>query len=203
MTLYAAVKSIMDVLLASLILVLLFPLLSLISVMVFIDSGSPVFFHQDRLGRSGKPFRMLKFRTMVVGSESQVEVKADGSLRTSEDDPRITAVGRWLRMSSLDELPQFLNVIAGQMSLVGPRPDLLWQAQYYSEADRIKLCVKPGITGLAQVSGRNQLPWPKRLELDAEYVRKCSFSMDLFILFKTVKAVLCGRGVYEESKERS
>lgn len=199
---YGTVKTVIDVLLAAFILVLLSPLLCFVCVMVLADSGLPVLFCQDRLGRDGKPFRMYKFRTMVVGAHSMAPAKEDGSLLTSDDDPRITAAGRWLRRTSLDELPQLLNVIAGQMSLVGPRPDLPWQAQYYSEANRIKLSVKPGITGLAQVSGRNRLSWPERLTLDAEYVSKCSFLMDAAIIWRTVGVWLSGRGVYEQDSSK-
>ncbi len=188
----------MDVVLALLALILLSPALCIISLAILVDSGSPVLFRQDRLGRGGRQFTMYKFRTMIVGAESRARVKSDGSLLTGEDDPRITAVGRWLRKTSLDELPQLLNVIAGNMSIVGPRPDLPWQEQYYQEADRVKLRVKPGITGLAQVSGRNELPWAERLALDAQYVRECSLSMDIAIIFRTVGVVLSSRGIYEE-----
>jgi len=183
---YICAKTIMDVVLALLALILLSPALCIISLAILVDSGSPVLFRQDRLGRGGRQFTMYKFRTMIVGAESRARVKSDGSLLTGEDDPRITAVGRWLRKTSLDELPQLLNVIAGNMSIVGPRPDLPWQEQYYQEADRVKLRVKPGITGLAQVSGRNELPWAERLALDAQYVRECSLSMDIAIIFRTV-----------------
>lgn len=195
-------KTIIDVVLATLALLLLSPAFCLISLAIVVDSGPPVLFRQNRLGRGGRQFTMYKFRTMVVGSESQTKVKPDGSLLTGEDDTRITSVGRWLRKTSLDEVPQLLNVIAGHMSIVGPRPDLPWQEQYYQEADRVKLCVKPGITGLAQVSGRNELPWAERLALDAQYVRECSLWMDVAIIWRTITVVLSSRGVYEEEQTK-
>lgn len=170
--------------------------------MILVDSGAPVLFRQDRLGRNGRVFSMYKFRTMVEGADAKAPVKADGSLLTSDDDPRITSVGRLLRRTSLDELPQLLNVVAGQMSLVGPRPDLPWQEAYYTDANRVKLCVRPGITGLAQVSGRNELSWSERLALDVDYVQNCSLIMDAVIIWKTMAVVLSRRGIYEHSTSK-
>jgi lipopolysaccharide/colanic/teichoic acid biosynthesis glycosyltransferase len=147
-------------------------------------SRGPIFFVQERVGRDGVPFRMIKFRTML-----------DGINPVFPDAQRITGAGRWLRRYSLDELPQLVNVARGEMSVVGPRPTLAYQVERYDERQRGRLCVRPGLTGLAQVHGRNALPWSERIELDLAYVRTQSPRTDLRILGATFRAVLDADGV--------
>jgi len=161
---------------------------------IVLDDGRPVFFRQERIGLRGKPFRVWKFRTMVVGAATK------GLRETvSVDDERITRVGRILRDWGLDELPQLINVLTGEMSLVGPRPTLAYQVAQYNDVQRRRLEAKPGITSLAVVSGRNALPWRKRIELDVRYVDHASVWLDLRILLRTLWCVLVTReGLYGE-----
>jgi lipopolysaccharide/colanic/teichoic acid biosynthesis glycosyltransferase len=159
-----------------------------IAAAIRLESPGPALFRQERLGLHGRAFTAVKFRSMVVGA-------ADGEVREGERDPRITRVGRLLRRTSLDELPQFLNVLWGDMSVVGPRPDRIWRLEEYSTRERIRLQVKPGVTGLAQVSGRNALPRPERLRLDVEYVETWSLMLDLRVLLRTIGAVLRAEGI--------
>jgi lipopolysaccharide/colanic/teichoic acid biosynthesis glycosyltransferase len=173
-------------LVAALALVLLSPVVLVVASWIRIADGKGVLFIQDRAGRDGVPFRMWKFRTMVhdaVGLSRQLGISDPFGL--VEDDPRITRCGRFLRRTSLDELPQLVNVVRGQMSLVGPRPDVLPQVANYSEADRRRLAVKPGITGWAQVNGRDAIDWPQRFVLDRWYVDNWSPALDLKILWRT------------------
>ena len=169
---------------AAVALILLSPAIIAIAAWIRIADGRGVLFIQDR---DGVPFRMWKFRTMVhnaVGLSSQLGISDPFGL--VEDDPRITRCGRFLRRTSLDELPQLVNVVRGQMNLVGPRPDVLPQVANYSDADRRRLAVKPGITGWAQVNGRDAIDWPQRFELDRWYVDNWSPALDLRILWQTV-----------------
>jgi lipopolysaccharide/colanic/teichoic acid biosynthesis glycosyltransferase len=182
-----AVKSLGDRVLAAVGLVVLSPVFAGISAWILKESGRPVIFRQPRAGKDGKPFSMLKFRTMVpdaveVGRELGI---SDDPFGVVPDDPRITRSGRFLRRTSLDELPQLWNVLRGQMSLVGPRPDLLEQVANYAPDDRRRLAVKPGITGWAQVQGRDEIPWEKRFELDAWYVEHWSLGLDARIVAAT------------------
>jgi len=182
------VKWVGDRVVAAAALVILSPLFAAVAVWILATMGRPVFFVQDRAGRDGVPFRMWKFRTMVnnaiaVGQRMGLTADPFGLV---ENDPRITPCGRFLRRTSLDELPQLINVLLGQMSLVGPRPDVLPQVANYSAADRKRLAVKPGITGWAQVNGRDALTWPERFELDRWYVAHWSLWLDLRILWLTV-----------------
>lgn len=154
------------------------------------DSPGPVFFAQERVGRDGRHFRMLKYRTM------QVDAEAYAVAPTSQDDPRITAAGRWLRKTSLDELPQLLNVLAGSMSMVGPRPEMPFIVAQYEEWQKRRLDVKPGITGLWQVIGRKNLPLHLNMEYDFYYIRNQSLLLDIEILLRTAPAVLKGRGAF-------
>lgn len=177
-------------------LLLLAPLLLMISVAVRLSSSGPVFFRQVRLGIGGAPFQILKFRTMYTGCADLRN--ADGSTVSADDDPRVTPIGRLLRQSSLDELPQLWNVLRGDMSLVGPRPDQADQLRYYQGGEERKLKVRPGITGLAQIGGRNTISWSQRKRLDLEYVDNWSLAMDLTILARTVPYVLIRRGVNQK-----
>jgi len=182
------VKGIADRVLAAVALILLSPVLLVLSVWIMVTMGRPVFFVQERAGRDGVPFRMWKFRTMVndaIGVGQRMGLTAD-PFGLVENDPRITPAGAFLRRTSLDELPQLFNVLLGHMSLVGPRPDVLPQVANYSPDDAKRLLVKPGITGWAQVNGRDNLTWPQRFELDRWYVRNWSVGLDLRILWLTV-----------------
>ena len=177
-----------DLLVASVALVVLAPLMLLCALAVRRSSPGPVIFRQERLGLQGRPFHLLKFRSMIHNAPHLRN--PDGSAYSGAGDPRTTRVGRFLRATSLDELPQLLNVVLGDMSLVGPRPDQVDQLHFYTESEKRKLDVKPGITGLAQVSGRNNISWERRKALDVEYVDRHSFWLDLTILARTVPYVL-------------
>jgi lipopolysaccharide/colanic/teichoic acid biosynthesis glycosyltransferase len=188
-----AMARVRDLLIASVLLLLLSPVLLLCALAVRRSSAGPVLFKQRRLGQHGRPFQLLKFRSMY---HNVPDVRnADGSAHAGNDDPRVTPVGRFLRNTSLDELPQLINVLMGDMSLVGPRPDQVDQIRFYTETEKRKLNVKPGITGLAQVGGRNNISWDRRKALDVEYVDRQSFRLDLTILARTIPCVLLGRDV--------
>jgi lipopolysaccharide/colanic/teichoic acid biosynthesis glycosyltransferase len=174
--------------------VLLSPVFAAVALAIRVTSPGPVLFRALRAGVDGRTFGMLKFRTMQPGAPDLRN--PDGSTFNAADDPRVTRVGAWLRRTSLDELPQLWNVIRGEMSLVGPRPDLPDQLALYSTADRERLRVRPGITGLAQVRGRNRLSWEQRRQIDLEYVASHTMWLDLSILARTVPGVLFGRGVF-------
>lgn len=178
------IKRIMDTLLAIIALIIALPILLVIALAIKLSSKGSIFFIQKRLGEHGKVFDIYKFRTMVQEAE-----KVGTGIFTSHDDPRITKVGHLLRKTSLDEVPQILNVLKGDMSLVGPRPPVPYHPhkyEDYSDEQRIRFTVKPGITGYAQVIGRNTLTWDERIDLDIEYVENMSMMLDLKILFKTV-----------------
>jgi exopolysaccharide biosynthesis polyprenyl glycosylphosphotransferase len=194
-------KSVLDRAGSALLLVLLWPVLLTCCLLVRLDSPGPAFFVQTRVGRAGKPFRMYKLRSMCTGAESergllQDENDCDGALFKLRSDPRVTRVGRWLRRSSLDELPQLINVVRGDMSLVGPRPALPEEVATYDDATRRRLSVKPGITGLWQVSGRSDLSWEESVRLDIFYADNVRLLDDLAITARTVVAVTQGRGAY-------
>lgn len=186
-------KRALDLVLGALMAVFFLPLGLLIALAIKLDSPGPVLYMQPRAGRFGKPFRLVKFRSMIVGAEQM-----GAGMLVEKDDPRITRVGRWLRRFSLDEIPQLLNVLAGQMSLVGPRPAPLYQVAQYDSRQRQRLRVRPGLTGWAQIRGRNENDWGRRIELDLEYLRRLSFFMDARILLGTVPKVLAGSGLFAE-----
>lgn len=194
-----------DLGLVLLLLPLVLPLALLLALAVKLTSRGPVIFRQIRIGQGGKPFAMLKFRTMVADGDRVLDEylaahpdqrHAWDTKRKLEKDPRITAVGRLLRVFSLDELPQFWNILAGDMSLVGPRPIVAAEIPLYGETFDLYAKVRPGLTGLWQVSGRNDIAFPERVVLDAYYVRKWSFWLDLYILLRTPRAILTGQGAY-------
>ena len=193
-------KRAIDLGVSSLLLGLLFPLGCLCALAIWATSPGPVIYRTRRLGRDARPFSLYKFRSMLAGAPDWRN--PDGSTFNSDDDPRVTPVGRFLRKTSLDELPQLINVALGQMSLVGPRPDQVDQFQYYTEREKQRLLVKPGITGFAQISGRNAIPWEARKALDIEYVRRQSTWLDLAILLKTIPYVLRREGVNGPSTGR-
>jgi lipopolysaccharide/colanic/teichoic acid biosynthesis glycosyltransferase len=190
---YHHLKRVMDIICAGLGLILLAPLFLVIGLLIRLDSPGPAFFRQERAGKGGVPFRIFKFRTMYV-------TPAPTRGFQPAEDPRITRVGRWLRRLSLDEFPQLINVIRGEMSLIGPRPALVYQTERYDSRQRRRLDVRPGITGWAQVNGRNVLSWEEKIEFDVWYVDHCSFWLDLRILVKTAKAVLDQSGLYFHGK---
>jgi lipopolysaccharide/colanic/teichoic acid biosynthesis glycosyltransferase len=178
-------KRVFDLVLTATALVILSPVLLLVALLVRLTSEGPVFYVQERIGKNGAPFPFIKFRTMVVGAEKQ-----GAGVLCLKDDPRVTPVGRILRRYSLDELPQLINVLRGDMSLIGPRPGLEYQVREYTPFQRRRLTVLPGISGWAQVNGRNAISWDRRIERDVEYVEHLSFAMDVRILFRTLGAVL-------------
>jgi lipopolysaccharide/colanic/teichoic acid biosynthesis glycosyltransferase len=192
----------MDRLVAAGTILLLAPVLVAIAVAVKLDSAGPILFRQVRVGQGGREFTMLKFRTMVADAEARRadllahNQNADGLLFKIADDPRITRVGRLLRRFSLDELPQLFNVLGGRMSLVGPRPPLPAEVALYDDSVRRRLLVKPGLTGLWQVSGRSDLTWDESVRLDLRYVENWSLLLDVMILWKTGFAVVRARGAY-------
>jgi exopolysaccharide biosynthesis polyprenyl glycosylphosphotransferase len=195
------IKSAFDRAVAFAALLVCSPLLLAIAVAVRVGDGGPVFFRQERVGQNGRTFGLFKFRTMVPDAEDQqtrLEAlnETDGLLFKMRQDPRVTPVGARLRRWSLDELPQLINVMIGEMSLVGPRPALPAEAAKYGDYVRRRLMVKPGMTGLWQVSGRSGLSWDESVRLDLRYVENWSFILDLQILWKTCSAVLCGEGAY-------
>lgn len=190
----AAAKRAVDMAGSSIALVLLSPLMVLIAFAIRLDLSGSVLFRQQRLARGGVAFTLFKFRTMIVDAP---DIRNDdGSTFNSPADTRVTRVGRILRRTSLDELPQLFNVLIGEMSLVGPRPDQVDQARFYSDAEWSRSVVKPGITGLAQISGRNALPWAERTQIDLEYVGHQSLLMDLRILWQTIPYVLASQDIY-------
>lgn len=191
-----AVKRIADFLLAGIALILLAPLLLLLAILIRISSPGPVFFRQARLGKDGKVFEIYKFRTMH--HNAPVLKNEDGSMWTGKEDPRIFTVGKILRKYSLDELPQFINVVLGDMSIVGPRPDLAEQRQLYVDNQERKLLMRPGITGWAMVNGRNTIPWERRIELDIWYIDNHSLWLDLKTALMTVPVLVFGLGIHQK-----
>jgi exopolysaccharide biosynthesis polyprenyl glycosylphosphotransferase len=195
------IKGMFDRVFAAAALIMLAPLMALIALAIRRGDGGTAIFRQTRVGKDGRPFMVCKFRTMVVDAEQRraallAHNDGDGLLFKMRNDPRITAVGRSLRKYSLDELPQLWNVLKGDMSLVGPRPALPAEADLYGSYVRRRLVVKPGITGLWQVSGRSDLAWDEAVRLDLRYVENWSFALDLQILWKTGSAVVQGPGAY-------
>ena len=194
-------KSVFDKAFAASALILLAPLFAAIALAVRFADHGPVFFRQTRVGKDGRDFTLYKFRTMVTDAEQRKHVlaarnEASGLLFKIRRDPRVTGPGAWLRRWSLDELPQLVNVLLGDMSLVGPRPALPEETARYGDHMRRRLAVKPGITGLWQVNGRSDLPWDEAERLDVRYVENWSFALDLQILWKTWSAVARGSGAY-------
>lgn len=193
-------KYVADRFVAGLLLLAVAPVFLLVALAVKLGDGGPVFFRQERVGTNGRTFGMLKFRSMCVDAEARLASLAndhgDGPLFKMRDDPRVTRVGAFLRTFSLDELPQLLNVLGGSMSLVGPRPPLPREVAAYADDARRRLLVKPGMTGLWQVSGRSSLTWEESVRLDLRYVENWTPALDLLILWKTVGAVLRSRGAY-------
>ena len=195
-TMYAKYfKRVLDFLLSLIAIIILSPVLLIIAIAIKIDSKGPVFFLQERLGKDGKVFKIIKFRTMVKDAE-----KMGTGIKTTEKDSRITKVGSFLRKTSLDEIPQLINVLKGDMALIGPRPLLPQYLPLYSKEQARRHEVRPGITGWAQVNGRNAISWNKKFELDVWYVDHCSFGLDLKIIFLTIKKVFIREGISQEGQ---
>ena len=203
---YEAAKRTIDIVLSLALIVIVAPLLLFLCLLVRLTSAGPAVFRQERLGRDKQPFTLLKLRTMVIDNDDRIHrdyvtrmlsaqhsTPAENSgLFKLNADPRKTSLGTWLRRTSLDELPQLFNVLHGEMSLVGPRPVLAWEAQLFDEVCQPRFAVKPGITGLWQVNGRSRLSMRRALELDVEYVVRRSFTLDLAILLRTPSALFRG-----------
>lgn len=206
--LYAICKRALDLVGAVLMLVLLSPVMLICAVLIKLDSPGPVLFRQQRVGQGGRLFTCFKFRTMYVDADQSLHkqyvlalmaAEGDDSLRDEHglyklpNDPRVTRIGRWLRRTSLDELPQLWNVLRGEMSLVGPRPPIPYEVEHYKPEQLGRLTVKPGITGLWQVKGRNRTTFEQMVALDLEYVRRRGLMLDLWILLMTLPVVLLAR----------
>ena len=175
-------------------LLVLSPLLLIIALLIKIDSPGPVFYGQERVGRDRRLFMLWKLRSMVVGAATR-----GAGIHVEQGDSRITRIGTFLRRFSLDELPQLWNVVKGDLSLVGPRAGLKYQADLYDDRERRRLLVRPGLTGLAQVRGRRTIDWPARIALDLEYIEQVAFLKDLEILVRTIPTVLGGEGLVSGS----
>lgn len=187
------VKRLLDILLSLCILIVLSPVLLILAVLVRVKLGSPVLFCQKRPGLHEEIFTLYKFRTMTDAKD------AEGNLLPDKD--RLTSFGKFLRAASLDELPEFFNILKGDMSFIGPRPLLVSYLPYYTKEESLRHTVRPGLTGLAQVSGRNFLDWDRRLAKDVEYVKGLSFAMDMKVLLLTVKVVLGKSDVAEDTNQ--
>lgn len=183
---YKYIKRMLDVILSVIGLIILSPLLLIVAIAIKLESKGPVIFQQDRLGLHGQVFKIYKFRSMCIGAEK-------GGVYETKGDMRVTKVGRIIRKTSIDELPQFVNIIKGDMSIIGPRPTLTyhpWPIEKYTDEQRKRFNVRPGVTGWAQINGRKDVPWDKRIEYDVWYVDNLSFGLDFKIFFKTVIKVL-------------
>jgi exopolysaccharide biosynthesis polyprenyl glycosylphosphotransferase len=194
-------KAVFDRVVAGLALLVLSPVLLGIGLVVRLTSRGPALFTQTRVGRDGRTFRMVKFRSMCVDAEAKLDDLAEqnesaGVLFKIREDPRVTPVGRVLRRFSIDELPQLINVVTGSMSLVGPRPPLPDEVSRYGDDVRRRLLVQPGLTGLWQISGRSDLSWEESVRLDLRYVENWSLALDMVVLWKTVRAVFRAEGAY-------
>jgi len=200
-----SIKRIFDLVAASFLMLLAFPFALAIALAIVLETRGPVFFGHMRVGRSHRPFRLWKFRSMVANADAALQKHLEQNPRDLaewlnshklKNDPRVTRVGRWLRRSSLDELPQLWNVLCGDMSLVGPRPIVEEEIAKYGLEFSLYLQVSPGLTGLWQVSGRNDTSYRRRLDLDSEYIRNWTFRMDGMVLLRTIRVVLYGHGAY-------
>ena len=201
MNMYEIFKRLLDIVVSSVALLLLLPLFAFLAAAVYATDGGPVFYSQDRIGRSGRRFRFLKFRSMMQNADALLKElacknEAGGIIFKMRHDPRITSVGRWMRRFSLDELPQLILVLTGDMTLVGPRPPKPEEVEQYRVQDLARLTVAQGLTCLWQISGRSELPFDKQVELDVKYIRERGCWTDLRILVLTIPAVLSGKGAY-------
>lgn len=184
------IKRLIDIIISLFVLILFSPVIAFVALLILIQSGTPVFFRQERPGLYEKPFRLIKFRTMREAY--------DDTGNPLPDAQRLTPIGKWIRKLSLDELPQFFNVLTGRMSVVGPRPLLMEYLSLYNQRQKMRHFVKPGITGWAQVNGRNVISWEKKFELDVWYVENQSIGLDIKIMFLTIIKVLKREGISAE-----
>ncbi len=200
---YIPWKRLFDIGFSFSVLVLLSPLYLAIALLIYLSSSGSIFYSQQRVGKNGRLFSCIKFRTMMVGADRILQDLLDRCPQQKaefqncfklKNDPRITPIGKWLRMTSLDELPQFWHVLTGEMSVVGPRPLVPEELGKYSDAIDQVLTVRPGITGLWQVSGRNDIPYARRVQLDLYYSRQHNLGLDLWIIFKTISVVIFPKG---------
>ena len=187
-----AVKRVFDIVVAGMALAVLVPVFLLLAILIRVGSPGPAIFRQERAGKDMKPFTMYKFRSM------RADVDRFGVSPSAAEDPRLTRLGRWLRETSIDELPQLWNILKGDMSLVGPRPLYMSQAREFTERERRRLQVRPGMTGLAQTRGRGEIPHEEKLELDVQYVEKQSVRLDLRILWRTVWRLFSRKDAYQK-----
>ena len=186
-------KRILDIVLGVIGLIITSPLWLYIIIRIKTEDQGPIFFVQERVGRNGQLFQMYKFRSMVVDAE-----KKGAGIFVSSDDERITRIGKFIRKTSIDELPQLINVLKGEMSIVGPRPTLEYQVKRYNERQKRRLLVKPGITGWAQINGRNNMTWPEKIELDLWYIEHWNIGLDFKIIGRSIWSVLKRQGIYSE-----
>lgn len=198
---YHGIKRLFDIVAATCGIVILSPLMIIIAVLIKAEDHGPVFYKQVRVGKNGKTFKMYKFRSMFVNADKMLDKlkeqnDVDGPMFKMKDDPRVTKIGHFIRKHSLDELPQFLNVLKGDMSLVGPRPPLPSEVEEYSEYDKQRLFVIPGCTGLWQATERNEVGFNEIVQLDIQYIQRASFTFDLWIICKTVAIVIKPNGSY-------
>ena len=192
-------KRIWDIVIGLIALPFVLLIIAVLAPIIKLEDGGPVFYNAPRVGKDGRDFTMYKLRSMKVNAPDLV--MEDGSTYNGADDPRMTRIGAFMRKASIDEMPQFLNVLKGDMSVVGPRPDLRRETELYEGDDGEKLLVKPGITGYAAVYGRNSLPWRDRLKLDVYYVRHVSFALDVKVFFRTFYVIFKQDGVYVEPED--
>ncbi|MGO4371344.1 sugar transferase [Paenibacillus sp. MCAF20] len=201
-TMNSVIKRAIDIIGSLAGLILLSPLFVVIGILIKLeDSKGSVLFYQTRIGKNEKPFRMYKFRSMVSNAEEKLKEllaqnEIEGAMFKMKNDPRITKIGKFIRKTSIDELPQLINVLRGEMSLVGPRPPLVREVKEYTDYDKLRLTVKPGCTGLWQVSGRNELSFKEMVELDLKYIQDRSIGFDLKIIFKTFKVLLGAKDAF-------
>ncbi|MFC2152091.1 sugar transferase [Bacteroidota bacterium] len=189
------VKRLFDVFICFFVLIILMPILIIIGILIKFDSKGPIFYFQERIGLNNNAFKIIKFRSMVVNAEN-IGLK----YRVVRDDPRITKIGHFIRKTSIDELPQLLNILKGEMSLIGPRPTLRFQVEKYTDFQKQRLKMKPGVTGLAQCRGRKSLNWDQRIRLDILYIQKYNLCLDIWIILETIKTMFNSNEVYRDSK---
>ena len=198
---YHSMKRLFDIVAATCGIVILSPLMIIIAVLIKAEDHGPVFYKQVRVGKNGKTFKMYKFRSMFVNADKMLDKlkeqnDVDGPMFKMKYDPRVTKIGHFIRKHSLDELPQFLNVLKGDMSLVGPRPPLPSEVAEYSDYDKQRLYVTPGCTGLWQATERNEVGFNEMVQLDIQYIQRASFMFDLWIIWKTIEIIIKPNGSY-------
>ncbi len=192
-------KRVLDIVVSLVALPFVLVIIAVLAPVIYLEDKGPIFYNAPRVGKDGKQFTMFKLRSMKVNAPDLT--MADGSTYNGSDDPRMTRIGAFMRRTSLDEFPQFLNVLGGSMSIIGPRPDLERETLLYEGNEREKLLVKPGITGYAAAYGRNSLPWHDRLAMDVFYVHNLNFAFDVKIFFHTIKTVFAQEGVYIQEEK--